>query len=1158
MNPVEAYLAELRDIRGSGAGVPETSGYGALATLLSEVGGKLKPKVRCLINLANTGAGIPDGGLFTANQFPKGEAEPLAGQLPARGALEVKPVTDDARAVAAGEQVQRYLEQYRQVLVTTYREFVLVGYDADGRATSLESFSLAATEREFWVLAAHPGSRKAVAAGERLTDFLRRVLLRQAQIAAPKELAWFLANYAREALARAEEHDLPNWKSTRTALEEALGMSFSGEKGEHFFRSTLVQTLFYGLFAAWVFWAEHHAHTDAEARFRWREAAGYLHIPILQKLFHDFSQPGPLGVLHIDEVLDWAGEALNRVDRASFFSAFEQSHAVQYFYEPFLEAFDPRLRKELGVWYTPPEIVQYMVARVHTVLREELGIADGLADPRVVVLDPCCGTGAYLVEVLNRIAATLAEKGDDALAAHEIKQAAISRVYGFEILPAPFVISHLQIGILLHRLGAPFADDSDERAGVYLTNALTGWEPPKEPKQHLLWPEYEEERDRAQAVKQHAPILVILGNPPYNGFAGVSPEEEGGLVDAYKRGLTADWGIRKFNLDDLYIRFIRLAERRIVEGTGSGVVCLISNFSFLASASFVLMRKHLLEQFDALWFDNLNGDSRETGKLTPAGEPDPSIFSTERNREGIRVGTTISLLVRRKQRATPPRVGFREFWGVAKRTELAASIGDDNQSTPYAEITPAPADRFAFRPTRQSSAYLSWPSLPELSAGGSSNGLMEKRGGALIDVDRDALAARITAYFDPAVEWNELKKMLPGLTRDAARFDARKTREKILAEDRFDSVRLCRYSLFPFDNRWCYYSPVRPLWNEPRPTLWAQARGGNMFLLSRAACSRSPEGSPMYFSQCLSDDHLLAPDATGFPLLLHDSSSATSNVHPDQGSLMTDEATQTPTNVSTPAQRYLAILQLADEIGEERSHALWMHTLAIGYAPQYLIENADGIRLNWPRIPLPATRDALLASAELGRRVAALLDVEEPVDAVSTGSIRYELRPIGVLTAVSGGQLDPAAGDLAVTAGWGHAGKGGVTMPGRGRLVERPYTEAELAAFREGLADLGLTYDQLMTCLGGSCYDVFLSDRAYWRCVPARVWRYTIGGYQVMKKWLSYRERPLLGRDLKPEEARYVAEMARRIAAILLLEPALDANYERVKADTYDWPGGSQ
>ena len=110
---------------------------------------------------------------------------------------------------------------------------------------------------------------------------------------------------------------------------------------------------------------------------------------------------------------------------------------------------------------------------------------------------------------------------------------------------------------------------------------------------------------------------MILGNPPYNAFAGVSPQEEGGLVEPYKVGLNTEWGIKKFNLDDLYIRFFRLAERRIAEMTGKGVVCYISNFSYLGDPSFVVMRHRFLGEFDALWFDCLNGDSRETGKLTP-------------------------------------------------------------------------------------------------------------------------------------------------------------------------------------------------------------------------------------------------------------------------------------------------------------------------------------------------------------------------------------------------------------------------------------------------------------------------------------------------------------------------------------------------------------
>ena len=128
---------------------------------------------------------------------------------------------------------------------------------------------------------------------------------------------------------------------------------------------------------------------------------------------------------------------------------------------------------------------------------------------------------------------------------------------------------------------------------------------------------------------------------------------------------------------------------------------------------------------------------------------------------------------------------------------------------------------------------------------------------------------------------------------------------------------------------------------------------------------------------------------------------------------------------------------------------------------------------------------------------------------------------------------------------------------GQGKLVGRPYTAEELATFREGLADLGLTLEQLTACLGDTCVDVYFSEFACWRCVPERVWTYTIGGYQVIKKWLSYRERPLLDRDLTVDEARYVTEMVRRIAAILLLEPALDANYEAVKANTCPWPQGS-
>ena len=224
-----------------------------------------------------------------------------------------------------------------------------------------------------------------------------------------------------------------------------------------------------------------------------------------------------------------------------------------------------------------------MVARVDRALKEDLGIADGLAADNVYVLDPCCGTGAYLGEVLRRIALNLKDQGLGALTGARVKQAALERVFGFEIMPAPFVVAHLQVGLTMQELDAPLADDADERAGVFLTNALTGWEPTVQ--KPLPFPELEEERDRAQRIKQDTPVLVILGNPPYNGFAGMAVDEERELSRAYRttRRVRRPEGQ---GLNDLYVRFFRMAERRIVEKTGQGVVCFISNYSWLDGLSF--------------------------------------------------------------------------------------------------------------------------------------------------------------------------------------------------------------------------------------------------------------------------------------------------------------------------------------------------------------------------------------------------------------------------------------------------------------------------------------------------------------------------------------------------------------------------------------------
>ncbi len=195
---------------------------------------------------------------------------------------------------------------------------------------------------------------------------------------------------------------------------------------------------------------------------------------------------------------------------------------------------------------------------------------------------------------------------------------------------------------------------------------------------------------------------------------------------------------------------------------------------------------------------------------------------------------------------------------------------------------------------------------------------------------------------------------------------------------------------------------------------------------------------------------------------------------------------------------------------------------------------------------------ALEASAALGREVAALLDAGAGVAGVTEGRVRAELRVVGAVRRVGGGGLSDE--DLRLTAGWGYASQNRVTMPGKGAARERDYTPEERAAIAEGAKALGLTLEDALACLGATTFDVHLNEQAYWANVPARVWAYSLGGYQVIKKWLSYREYALLGRPLAPEEARYMTEVARRLAALCLLEPALDANYNAVRAETYPWP----
>jgi len=885
-----------------------------------------------------------------------------------------------------------------------------------------------------------------------------------------------------------------------------------------------------------MIWAE---DAPEATRFDWRTAPYLLDTPVVEVLFGEVAKPHRVRDLELTPILDWAGAVLNRVARAEFFRRFEREHAITYFYEPFLQAYDPELRDRLGVWYTPPEIVHYQVGLVHRLLQSELGLADGLADPRVVVLDPCVGTGSYLLEVARTILQTHREKGEGGQATMLTRQALLSRVIGFEILTAPFVIAHLQLGRLLADQGAALSDK--ERLPIYLTNALTGWQETEAELQHRIaeiakmFPELSAELAEAEQVKRSKPVMVILGNPPYNAYYGVGQGEEAALVEPYKAGLNTPeeqggWGIKKFNLDDLYVRFFRLAERQISEAglVDRGVVSFISNYSWTKKDSFVVMREHMLGAFQQIWLDSLNGDKYETGKRTPDGRSDQSVFTTESSPEGIQVGTAIATMVRLPEGGQECQVCWRESWGLSsdKRRELVESLDAPEMRTLYREIRPRREFKYVLKPVQISDEYLCWPMVTEL-AEFVSLGLNENRYGSLMTIERAEIEQRMTAYFDPSLSEEKARERCGGLLMPVAGYAPQDVRRRLLGRVSYDGNKIERCVFRPLDHRWAYVEAEAVLWNRSRPALQEHFWPGNRALATRAKGTRVPDGVPGYVASCLADQHSLISDAYLIPFDIRDS--------------VLQGTGAAKANLSPKCQAYLC--GLCGELPEGAGERVFLHAMAICAAARYLEMNADGVAESFPRIPMPAELTVLDQGRALGERVADLLDPDKPVAGVTTGKVRAGLRGVGYLRETYANERERE-----VT----------VSYMGTGRVLRRQRTAQEWADLEAEAHALGLTRAQAVALLGGEeTYDVvwntLVEPNPRWENVPIAAWEYYIGGYPVLKKWLSYRQANELGRALSNDELRLFRDLARRVTALILMGPELDAHYEASKACAVVW-----
>jgi hypothetical protein len=227
---------------------------------------------------------------------------------------------------------------------------------------------------------------------------------------------------------------------------------------------------------------------------------------------------------------------------------------------------------------------------------------------------------------------------------------------------------------------------------------------------------------------------------------------------------------------------------------------------------------------------------------------------------------------------------------------------------------------------------------------------------------------------------------------------------------------------------------------------------------------------------------------------------------------------------------------------EDARDAIWWHSLAVAFSPLYLEDNADGLTIDWPRIPLPDDRAIFDSSVALGRRLAGLLDTEADVPGITSGAVADHFKTLGNISAT----------DLRITASWGSKDSRGRINPGNGKVEIRTWKSGENAALKSGFAAVGVAEPRGFELLGPPV-DVYLNGTTHWQAVPEAVWNYYIGGYKVIKKWLSYREESVLGRALSKEEAREVTAMVRRIAAIILMTDELDENYIATRDHAHPW-----
>jgi len=960
------------------------------------------------------------------------------------GHIEAKDIGISLNKVEKTSQMSRYLNGLGNLILTDYLEFRWY-VRGEHRLTA----SIATIDKKNKLKINPEGIEQTT---QLFNEFLQT---KTPKVTTPKELAKRMASLAqliRDAIATAlNEPDQGGMlKEQLESFQKVLIRDLTKVQ----FADMYAQTICYGLFAA-------RCNTNNLDNFSRENAAFRLPKtnPFLRSIFGQIAGPD------LDDRITWAVDTLatilQQTDMAEILKDFgkrtRREDPVVHFYETFLAEYDPKMRESRGVYYTPEPVVSYIVNSVDYILKNKFNIAKGLADStkikipnpkgegtidshQVLILDPAVGTGTFMHSVINHIYDNFkAQKG---MWSSYVTQHLLPRLFGFELLMAPYTVAHMKLGLQLQELGYDF--NSDERLRIYLTNTLQ--EAFQIPAADGFMNRIRDEAEAAKAVKEDVPVMVVLGNPPYSYESVNTDPWIVGLVRDYYQVDGQPLGERnpKGLLDD-YVKFIRFAQHRVSE-TGYGIVALITNHGYLDNPTFRGMRQNLMQTFDEIYVLDLHGNSKKK-EVCPDSSPDQNVFDIQ---QGVAIGIFVKYKDSSQKIAT---VYHADLWGVREIYENKQLVGgkyhwlaeNDLSSTEWKVLKPeSKFYLFNFQNFDLQEEYDQCYSIINIIHI-NSVGISTARDKLTIQFTKSELWNTVENFVKISIE--EINKVY-NLGKDTRDWTI-PLAQKDIKDSGISKNCIAKLTYRPFDNRYTYYTGrSKGFHSMPRGEVMNHLYKKNNFAL----CTNRQVNNDfrhIFVTENITDGNAVSLETRErtyiFPLYLYPT---------DKPTLFDTEPTNAPggrrpnldPEFITDFSHKLGLEFIADGKGDQQQtfgpEDIFNYIYAVFHAPTYRSRYAEFLKIDFPRVPLTSNPQLFWKLTQKGDRLVNLHLIKETAKEITT-----------------------------------------YPQPGDNNIEKIRYSEPQNQTLGK----------------------VWINKTQYFEGVSPEVWNFQVGGYQVCQKWLKDR-----------------------------------------------------